>query len=75
MDLEHTLALHLQETGVSAEGMRLLAGGAQSVGAEGWQTPSLAPHTFPASGFGVTVECGSREWGAGQQTGRKKTDS
>lgn len=65
MDLEHTLALHLQETGVSAEGMRLLAGGAQSVGAEGWQTPSLAPHTFHASGFGVCGNSGMWEQGVG----------
>lgn len=80
------MALGLQETGVSVEGMRPLAGRAQSVGREGWQTPSLAPHTFHASGFGV---CGnSPNVGAGggggaahikgvegQQMGRKKTDS
>lgn len=65
------------------EGMRPLAGRAQSVGLEGWQTPFLAPHTFHASCFGV---CGnSPNVGAGggggathikgvggQQIGRKK---
>lgn len=77
------MALGLQETGVSMEGMRPLAGRAQSVGLEGWQTPFLAPHTFHASCFGV---CGnSPNVGAGggggathikgvggQQMGRKK---
>ena len=75
MDLERTLALHLQETGVSAEGMRLLAGGAQSVGGEGWQTPSLAPSMLLALGFVETVGMWEQGVGVGQQTGRKKTDS
>ena len=62
-----TLALGLQETGVNVEGMRPLAGRAQSVGREGWQTPSLAPHTFHASGFGVcgnSPNVGTVGWGA-----------
>lgn len=62
-----TLALGLQETGVNVEGMRPLAGRAQSVGGEGWQTPSLAPHTFHASGFGVcgnSPNVGTAGWGA-----------
>lgn len=37
------LALGLQETG-EREGMRPLAGRAQSVGGEGWQTPSGSSH-------------------------------
>ena len=56
------------------EGMRPLAGRAQSVGREGWQTPFLAPHTFHASCFGVcgnspNVGAGGWDWGNSHKGG------
>lgn len=71
-----TLALGLQETGVNVEGMRPLAGRAQSVGREGCRHPLwlLTPSMLLALGF-VEIVRMWEQWVGGQQMGRKKTDS
>lgn len=57
-----------QETGVNGGGDEAAIGRAQSVGGEGWQTPSLgSSSTFHASGFGVcgnSPTWGTAGWGA-----------